>query len=136
MLLLIAVCLCVSDTMLLDRQQRQQRLVGVPDLNQQLYAYAAEHPGEATIATDYQAMRWLPELGRRSVVCTCHELSAFRQTFDRPEVRCVLVRRRGAAAEVRAFLEGQTAAQLVFENHGFALYEKRPGERAKLAATP
>ena len=81
-------------------------------------------------------MRWLPELGPRSVVCTCHELSAFRQTFDRPEVRFVLVRTEGAAAEVRAFLEGQTAAQLVFENHGFAFYEKRPGEQAKLATLP
>ncbi len=133
-LLLVAVCLCINNEGLLNSQREQQRLVGLPDLNQELYAYAAGHPGKTTIATDYQAMRWLPELGRRSVVCTCHEISAFRQTFDRPEVRYVLVRTEGAAADVRAFLAGQTAAQLVFESHGFAFYEKRAGERMKVAA--
>ena len=135
-LLLITVCLCVSNETLLTWQRRQQRMVGVPELNSRLYAYAADHPGQATIATDYQAMRWLPELGRRSVVCTCHEFSAFRQTFDRPEVRYVLVRTLGAATEVRAFLESQTAAQLVFENHGFAFFEKQPDDGAKVAAAP
>ena len=83
-------------------------------------------PGQATIATDYQAMRWLPELGRRSVVCTCHEFSAFRQTFDRAggSLSC-WCETPGAAAEVRAFLDGPTDTQLIFENHGFAFYEKR-----------
>jgi hypothetical protein len=133
-LLLIAFCLCFRDETLIRFQHRQQRSVGLPELNCQLYAYAADHPGEATIATDYQAMRWLPELGRRSVVCTCHEFSAFRQTFDRPEVHFVLVRTLDAAAEVRSFLAGQTAARLIFENHGFAFYEKRPGDPAKVAA--
>jgi hypothetical protein len=135
-LLVIAVCLCVNDQTLLARQRRQQRMVGVPELNRELYGYAADHPGEAMIGTDYQAMRWLPELGRRSVVCTCHDSSAFRQTFDRPEVRYVLVRTDGAAAEVRAFLDGQAATRFVFENHGFAFYEKRIGERASVAAVP
>ncbi|MGO9110005.1 MAG: hypothetical protein ACLP9L_12295 [Thermoguttaceae bacterium] len=135
-LLLLAACLCVSNETLLNYQRRQQRTVGVPELNRQLYAYAADHPGEATIATDYQAMRWLPELGRRSVVCTCHQISAFRQTFDRPEVRYVLVRTQGAAAEVRAFLEEQSAARFVFEDHGFAFYEKRSAEQSKVATVP
>jgi len=124
MLLLITISLCISNEMLLNTQRRQQRMVGVPELNNRLYAFAADHPGGETIATDYQAMRWLPELGRRSVVCTCHEYSAFQQTFDRPEVRYVLVHMPGAAAEVRAFLAGQTAAQLLFESHGFAFYDK------------
>jgi hypothetical protein len=126
MLVLIVICLCISDHRLLSLQRRQQRMVGVPELNSQLYAYAADHPSEATIATDYQAMRWLPELGPRSVVCTCHEYSAFRQTFDRPEIRYVLVRMPGAVAEVREFLAGQVAARLLFESHGFAFFEKRP----------
>ncbi len=135
-LLVIAVCLCVSNETLLKWQRYQQRMAGVPELNRELYAFDADHPGDATIATDYQAMRWLPELGRRSVVCTCHDFAAFRQTFDRPDVRYVLVRLAGAAADVRAFLQGQTAARFVFENHGFAFYEKRPLGQAKVAAVP
>ena len=123
--LLAVACLCVSDAALLDCQRRQQQAVGVPELNRCLYAYAADHPDCAAIATDYQAMEWLPDLGGRSVVCTCQELAAFRRAFDRPEVGYVLVRTQGAAAEVRGFLEDPTAAHLVFENHGFAFYEKR-----------
>jgi hypothetical protein len=132
LLLLFAVSLCISDERLLLWQQQQQRMVGVPDLNRELYAYAADDP-QALIATDYQAMRWLPELGERSVVCTCHELSAFRQTFDRPEVRYVLVRTEGAAREVREFLQDHAAAQLLFENHGFAFYGKRAVQVAQVA---
>jgi hypothetical protein len=122
---LVVICLCVRDETLRDAQRRQQRTVGLPELNRQLYVYAADHPSQTTIATDYQAMRWLPELARRSMICTCHELHAFRQAFDRSEVGCVLVRTAGAAAEVQAFLKSQTAARLVFEDHGFAFYEKR-----------
>jgi hypothetical protein len=134
--LVIAVCLCVSNETLLKSQRRQQRTVGVPELNRELYAYDADHPGDARIATDYQAMRWLPELGRRGVVCTCHNLAAFRQTFDRADVRYLLVRTQGAAAEVRAFLQNRAAARFIFENHGFAFYEKRPLRPTTVAAVP
>jgi hypothetical protein len=135
-LVLISICWCVSNKTLLDCQLRQQRMAGVTELNRQLYAYAADHPDRAMIATDYQAMRWLPELGRRSVVCTCHEISAFRQTFDRPEVHYVLVRIQGAAADVRRFLEGGSATRLIFEDHGFSFYEKWPDPQAKVTAVP
>ncbi len=129
--LLAAACLCVSDAALLDCQRQQQRAVGVPELNRCLYAYAADHPDCAAIATDYQAMEWLPDMGGRRVVCTCQELAAFRRSFDRPEVGYVLVRTQGAAADVRGFLADATAAHLVFENHGFAFYEKLlPGENS------
>jgi hypothetical protein len=133
-LLLIAGCLCISDDLLMDLQQRQQRMVGIPELNRRLYEYAREHPSQATIATDYQALRWLPELGARSVGCGCGDLSAFRKSFNRPDVRYVLVRSEGAAAEVREFLQGDTA-KIVFENHGFAFYEKRADVRSVVADT-
>jgi hypothetical protein len=132
-LLLVAAGLYISDERLMRQQLQQQRMVGMPELNCQLYAYAAEHP-QATIATDYQAMRWLPELGEKSVVCSCCELTGFRLTFDRPEIDCVLVRTAGAANEVRNFLQSQAAAKLVFESHGFRLYEKRSDTAPKVAA--
>jgi hypothetical protein len=138
-LCVFAMGLCISDHSLQSLQDRQQRTVGLPELNRQLYAYAADHPGAALIATDYQAMRWLPELASRSEVCTCHEISAFRSSFDRPEVRCVLVRTGGAAVKVREFLKTQTAARLVFESCGFAFYEKPDRQRdepSSLAAAP
>ena len=92
-LLLVAACLCVSDETLLARQRQEQRKVGIPELNSELYAYAAAHPDQAKIASDYQALRWLPELGMRSVACTCREFPAFRRTFERPDIRYVLTRK-------------------------------------------
>ena len=62
-LLLVTTCLCISDATLLSWQRRQQRFVGMPELNRRLYAYAADHPDEAMIATDYQAMRLVAGLG-------------------------------------------------------------------------
>ena len=60
----------------------------------------------------------------RSVVCTCHELRAFRRTFDLPNVRYILVRTGGEAGDVRAFLARPGEVRLLFEDHGFAFYEK------------
>ena len=124
-LAVVAACLCVSDTTLREWQARQQRLVGIPKLNQQLYAYFESHGGSAVIATDYLAAAWLPELGPRSVRCTCLASNEFRETYDRPEVRYALVRQNGAATAVLEYLDGP-AGRLVFEACGYGLYEK-PG---------
>ena len=121
----------ISDAALLGWQQRQLRSVGLPELNRELYAYTAEHPNEAAIATDYQAMRWLPELGPRSVECSCSGLPSFRAIFDRADVRYALVRTAGAADEVRALLQGQNIAQLVFESQGFASMKSDPGNKGR-----
>ena len=103
-LLAIAVGLCIPDHAFLGVQRRQQRTVGIAELNRRLYDYAAAHP-QTTIASDYLAMPWLPELGHQSVTCTCHDMASFRQTFDRPEVCCVLIRTAGAVPTVRAYLK-------------------------------
>jgi hypothetical protein len=126
--LILLIAACIRDETLLALQQRQQREVGISSLNQQLYCFLEANPGVETVATDYQAMRWLPELGARGVICTCHELSAFRHTFDRPEIRHILIRRKGAAPEVREFLNSRAGVRLVFEDHGFEFYEKRAGQ--------
>jgi hypothetical protein len=117
------VSLGVSDTTLRQWQERQQRLVGVPALNERLYAYLDSHDEPAAIATDYHALRWLPELGPRSVRCECETLSTFRATYDRPEVRYALVRQAGAAATVQTYLDSP-AARLVFEACGYRFYAK------------
>ena len=122
-LAVVAACLCVSDKTLRERQERQQRLVGIPELNKQLYAYFESHGDPAAVANDYAAMSWLPELGSRSVRCTCEDLSAFRATYDRPEVRYALVRQKGTATAVQEYLDGPTG-RLVFEACGFRFYEK------------
>ena len=100
---LAAACLCISDRALLDFQRRQQRSIGVAELNQQLYAYAAEHPSDAKIATDYCAMPWLPELGPRSVVCASREFAGFQQAFDQADVRYLLLRTAGAVPKSASF---------------------------------
>jgi hypothetical protein len=123
--LVIVAAFCVSNESLLASQQRQQRNAGIISLNEKLYAHAAAHPGTGLIAGDYQAMCWLPELAARSVGCECRDLAAFRQTFHRADVRYILVRSAGAAEEVRAFLAKPAVARLLFEDHGFAFYEKR-----------
>jgi hypothetical protein len=129
-LAVVAACLCVSDKTLRQWQQRQQRLVGIPELNRRLYAYFESRGGPAVIAADYQAMPWLPELGPRSVRCGCESLNAFRATYDRPEVGYALVRYKGAATAVQEYLDGP-AARLVFENGEYRFYEKsREGLRA------
>ena len=69
----VAACLGVSDKTLRECQERQQRLVGIPALNRPLYDYFESHRGPALIATDYQAMAWLPELGPWSVRCACED---------------------------------------------------------------
>ena len=118
-----AACLCVSDATLRQWQARQQRLVGIPAVNEQLYAYLESHGQPAVIATDYHALRWLPELGPRSAGCECQTLNAFRATYDRPEVRYAFVRHAGAAAAVQAYLAGPSA-RLVFEACGYRFYAK------------
>ena len=114
----------IPDTTLLASQERQQRRVGILSLNRQLYAYAEAHPTGALIATDYAALRWLPDLAPRGVTCASHDLPAFHQTFDRADVRYVLLRTEDAAAEVRVFLALPQVARLLFDDHGFAFYEK------------
>ena len=75
-LLAIAGGLCIPDRVSSRVQRRQQRTVGIAELNRRLYDYAAAHP-QATIASDYLAMPWLPELGHQSVSCTCHDIDFF-----------------------------------------------------------
>ncbi len=133
-LLAIAVGLCIPDHAFLGVQRRQQRTVGIAELNRRLYDYAAAHP-QTTIASDYLAMPWLPELGHQSVTCTCHDMASFRQTFDRPEVCCVLIRTAGAVPTVRAYLENSAIARRVFEDHGFAFYEKSAVQAASRPST-
>jgi len=122
-LAVVAVCLCVSDTTLRECQVRQQRMVGIPELNRRLYAYFESHRGNAVIATDYQAMAFLPELGSRSVPCVCDALNAFRAIYDRPEVRYALIWHKGAATPVQEYLDGP-ACRLIFEARGYRFYEK------------
>lgn len=122
-LAVVAACLCVSDTTLRECQSRQQRMVGIPELNQRLYAYFESHGGPAVMATDYQAMPFLPELGSRSVPCICETLNSFRSIHDRPEVRYALVRHKGAATAVQEYLDGP-AGRLIFEARGYRFYEK------------
>jgi hypothetical protein len=131
----LAAVTSIGNGALLELQRRQQRdHVGIVSLYKQLYSFAESHSREDLIATDYLATRWLPELTARSVVCTCHELSAFRRTFDLPNVRYVLVRTASEAADVRAFLARPGAVQLLFEDHGFAFYEKLTGNAVMRAA--
>jgi hypothetical protein len=134
---LLTASLCISDKTLLSIQRCQQRCVGIRALNSRLYAYFEKQgvapcsplPARSSlIATDYLALRWLPDLAPRSVVCTCHKLTAFRQTFDRPDVRYILVQSGSAAAEVRTFLGRSAAVRLLFEDHGFSFYEKQGGQ--------
>jgi hypothetical protein len=134
-LVVVAVCCCVSDKTLQECQERQQRLVGIPKLNQQLYAYFESHRGPAVIATDYLAAVWLPELGRRSVPCTCVDLNAFRAAYDRPEVHYALVRQKGAVTPVLDYLDGP-AGRLVFEACDYCLYEKPRDVRFEANSSP
>jgi hypothetical protein len=122
-LVAVAACLCLSDKTLRQWQQRQQPLVGIPELNMRLYDYLESRDGPAVIATDYQAMVWLPELQSRSIQCECGSLSAFRAAFDRPEVGFALIRQKTAATAVEDYLDGP-AGRLVFEACGFRFYEK------------
>ena len=122
-LAVVVACLGVSDKALRECQERQQRLVGIPELNRPLYDYFESHRGLAPIATDYQALAWLPELGPWSVRCACDTLSAFRATYDRPDVRFALVRRQEAATAVQEYLDG-SAGRFVFETRSFRFYEK------------
>jgi hypothetical protein len=122
-LTIVAASLCVSDKSLRECQDRQQRLVGIPELNHQLYAFFESHSGPAVIATDYYAVDWLPELAARSIRCTCKASNAFRATYDRPEVRFALVREKSAATEVQEYLDGP-AGRLVFDVCGYRFYEK------------
>ena len=131
-LIIVVALLCMPDRWLLDHQHQQQRLVGIPALNRELYAFAATHADASIIATDYQAMPWLPELSARSVRCTCDRLSGFRATYDRPDVRYALVWYSGAVPEVRDYLDnhhGDSPARLVFETRGYRLYEKVKPDR-------
>ncbi len=124
MVLTSIAVLCVRDETLLAAQRRQQRHVGIVSLNNQLYAIAVPQHGNALIASDYLALRWLPGLASQSIACTFDDQAAFRQTFDRTDVRYVLVRTDGAAAEVRAFLARTYGLRLLFQDHGYAFYEK------------
>ena len=122
--LLIASALCVRDDALLSLQRRQQRQVGIADLNDRLYAFSQSHCDRSLIATDYLALRWLPDFGPRSVACASDDLATFRKSFDRTDVRYVLVRTAAASEVVRGFLAQPAAARLLFEEHGYACYEK------------
>ncbi len=122
--LLIASTLCVRDETLLSLQRRQLRQVGIADLNDRLSAFSQSQPGRSLIATDYLALRWLPDFGPRSIACAADDLAKFRKSFDRADVRYVLVRTAAASEEVRGLLAQPTTAKLLFEEHGYAFYEK------------
>jgi len=123
-LTVMAASLYVTDKMLRQWQGPQQRLVGMSELNQQLYAYFESRGGADMIATDYQAMPWLPELGPRSIRCSCEKLDDFRATYDRPDVRFALVEEKGAATAVLEYLGGP-GGRLVSEACGYRFYEKQ-----------
>jgi hypothetical protein len=115
---------CVPDETLLSLQQRQLRQVGIADLNDRLYAFSQAHTDRALIATDYLALRWLPDFRPRSVACASDDLATFRKSFDRADVRYVLVRTAGISDDVRNFLARPAAVRLLFNLHGYAFYEK------------
>ena len=121
---LIASTLCVRDETLLSLQRRQLRQVGISDLNDRLYAFSQSSSDRSLIATDYLALCWLPDLGPRSVACAADDLATFRKSFDRADVRYVLVRTAAESEKVRGLLAQPTAARLLFEEHGYAFYEK------------
>jgi hypothetical protein len=125
-ILLIASVQGVRDESLLSLQQRQQRRIGIPDLNERLYQFSASNADQSLIATDYLALHWLPDIGPRSVVCASDDLATFRKSFDRADVRYILVRTAGVSDDVRNFLAQLAAARLLFEEHGYAFYEKIP----------
>ena len=122
--LLIAGTLCVRDETLLSLQRRELRQVGIADLNDRLYAFSQAHADGSLIATDYLALRWLPDFGPRSVACASDDLATFRKSFDRADVRYVLVRTTAVSEEVRGFLAQGASVRLLFEEHGYAFYEK------------
>jgi len=122
--LLLTIMLRIPDNTLLSLQRSQLHQVGIPSLNDRLYVFSRAHPGRSLIANDYLALRWLPEFGPRSIACASDDLATFRRSFDRADVRYVLVRSEGIAAEVRGFLAQPRMARLLFEEHGYALYEK------------
>ena len=84
--------LCIRDDALLASQQQQQRRVGIASLNQRLYSCTVSHSGAAGICSPTTS----PSAGclnsRRGALPASHNLSAFRQTFDRTDVRYVLLR--------------------------------------------
>jgi hypothetical protein len=124
----IALAMCIRDQTLREMQFRQQRTILMPELNQQLYAHAERLNGSWIIATDYQGMPWLPGLESRSVrMDSGCELSQFRSTYDRPDVRYALVWHKGVNPSVQDYLrgaQGKPAGQLVFEANGYCFYEK------------
>jgi len=125
-LAIVAACLCVSEETLRQWQAPQQRLVGIPELNQRLYLYFESRGGPAMIAADYQALPWLPELGPRSVRCSGEALDDFRAVYDRPEVHFALVEKQAAAREVLEYLDGP-GGRLIFDAWGYRLHEKQSG---------
>jgi hypothetical protein len=123
-LVLIASLLRIRDESLLSLQRHQLRQVGIPGLNDRLYEFSHSPSDRSMIATDYLALRWLPDIGPRSVACASDDLATFRKSFDRADVHYVIVRSDGIAPEVRRFLARPRAARLLFEEHGYAMYEK------------
>ncbi len=120
----------ITQADLLARQRELQRSVGVPKVNEQLYAYQAKAPIDGRIVTDYWPLRWLPGFEDHYCGCPMNDLPAFEARWRQPDVRYALIRRATASREVLSHVEaacrrGMMRVELQFAD--YRLYGKREG---------
>jgi hypothetical protein len=128
-LIALAVFFCwrTDDKVLLAAQHRQQREVGVPDINAKLYAFQHTVGLQGLVATDYLAMPWLPELESHRIACAPQDLRNVQLVYPREDVGYALFCREGTPAEVWSYLEqsGQPwSSRMVFETKLYRFFVK------------
>jgi hypothetical protein len=128
--LLVVLGVFLGRDRLIARHRRLQRTVGMPEVNEQLYAYDARQKIDGQIASDYLALPWVPGLAQRGVSCTADTLKSFRRVYDRPDVKYALIYKGRTCPEVQQYLQaagGAGDSEVLFDLKIYRFYRKKEG---------
>jgi hypothetical protein len=118
-----ALALGADDEALRRSALEQQRRIGLPALNERLYAYEAGTGFRGKILTDYQMLLALPGIGRHFLLGYTSQ-PGFVTESQRPEVGYVLYSREWSHPQVRAHFSQAIASGAmtrIFEQDGWTL---------------
>lgn len=135
-LALIGLGFAIPDSALRERQDRLQRRIGDPEVNEALYRYQAEVGIGGKILTSYQLLGYLPGLDSYYVHSHLDNLADFRAAAANPRVSHLLVPRSVAPPVGAEFERGLRSGRYtrVFATRDY-VFARRQEKQVKEAAS-
>lgn len=115
---------------LLKAQLRQQREIGLPQINSALYTYAGDPGFDGKIVSNYQVLPWLPEFEDLYAFHSLQEPRGLERLLDLPDHRFLLYKGGMPLPGCVQDLVGRGRLTEVRTGPGFALFRAEPAAPA------